>query len=179
MKENFGAVETATGVYIRIDSRVVKHFLENVVAKDKSDVTIDFDGNVRNFTLEEFKDILFPTQKRALQALLIAGTKMRDEVLDGLKKITIREGHRNYTLGPVMIGCHLLSWATLRTITKIQWKLLKEVTDEEMFADGFISQDDMMAGLRQFYPNIGLDSPVTVVEWEYQNTSLVDKQRVT
>ncbi len=33
--------------------------------------------------------------KRPLQAILIAGTKMKEDVLYGRKKITIREGDRD------------------------------------------------------------------------------------
>ena len=163
---NGATLMEATGVYIRIDSRMVKHFLDNVEAKDKAEVSIDVDGETRKLTLNEFKELVFPKQKRALQGLLIAGEEMRDKVLKGEKKITVRNDHRNYTLGPVLIGCQLLSWATLRTITKVQHKLLKDVTDEEMRADGFKDVDDMIAGLRNFYPNIDKDSQVTVIEWE-------------
>lgn len=158
--------QVATGLYVRVHTGIIKDFLNSVPVEDKTEVLVDFDGEIKKLTLAEFKEALFPTRKRALQALLIAGTKMRDEVLDGLKKITIREGHRNYTLGPVMIGCHLLSWATLRTITKIQWKLLKEVTEAEMKADGFKTLKGMITGLKQFYPDITAESPVTIIEWE-------------
>jgi hypothetical protein len=106
--------------------------------------------------------------KRALQALLIAGEKMRDEVLADKKRITIREGHRDYTTGPVMLGCHILSWATLRTITSVVYCTMAEVTKEEYQSDGFESRDDLLVGLKEFYPNIRWDSPVTVVRWEPQ-----------
>jgi len=104
--------------------------------------------------------------KRALQAILIAGEAMKEDVLSGKKKITIREGHRNYTNGPVLIGCHILSWATLRNITLVAYKTLDEVTNEEYTADGFESKGDMFLGLRRFYPDIDWNSPVTVIEWE-------------
>ena len=154
------------GLYIRVDSRVIKHFIDNIKSKEKNDVCIDFDGDMKKFTLQEFKELLFPTCKRALQALLIAGTAGRDAVLDGFKNITIREGYRNYTPGPVMIGCHILSWAVLKEITRVEWKLLKDVTEPEMLADGFNSLDDVLVGLRRFYPEIGLDSSITVIEWK-------------
>jgi hypothetical protein len=104
--------------------------------------------------------------KRALQAILIAGEQMRDEVLDNIKTITIREGWRDYTPGPVLLGCHILKWATMRNITDVQYKLLKEVTEEEYTADGFVSFDNMLDGLKRFYPNINSDSEVTVIRWK-------------
>lgn len=58
-----GAPEIATGVFIRIDTRMIKHFLDQVPAKQKFEVTVDFDGLTKNFTLQEFKYLLFPELK--------------------------------------------------------------------------------------------------------------------
>lgn len=104
--------------------------------------------------------------KRALQAILIAGDVAKADVLYGRKKITIREGYRDYVLGPVLIGCHILSWATMRNITRVQHKTLKEVTVEEYEADGFKTRGDMIKGLKEFYPDINFDSPITIIEWD-------------
>jgi hypothetical protein len=164
--------ELATGLYVRVHSMMIKDFLAGLpeVIKEKVEVLIDIDGEIAKLTLAQFREAIFPKQKRALQAILIAGEPMRDAVLNGTKKITIREGHRNYTLGPVMIGCHLLNWATLRQIIRVDWKTLKEVTSEEMVADGFKTQKGMLSGLKKFYPEITLDSPITVIEWEEVKT---------
>jgi len=104
--------------------------------------------------------------KRALQAILIAGEKMKEDVLSGKKKITIREGYRDYTKGPVLIGCHLLDWATMKNIISVTYKTLDDVTSKEYEADGFKSKGSMFLGLRKFYPDIEWNSPVTVIEWE-------------
>ncbi len=104
--------------------------------------------------------------KRALQGILIAGDRLKEDVLTGKKKITIREGHRDYTEGPVLIGCHLLNWATMRNITSVTHKKLSEVQPREYKADGFDTKADMLMGLAQFYPQINWDSKVTVIEWE-------------
>jgi len=122
-----GVTETAIGVYVRVDTRVIKHFLENVQAREKIEVMVEFDGEIKKMTLAEFKELMFPTYKRSLQAILIDAKQSHDEVLKNIKKITIREGHQNYTLGPVMLGCHNLVWATLRKIKRVSYKLLKEV----------------------------------------------------
>ena len=104
--------------------------------------------------------------KRALQAILIAGLDSKQQVLDGTKKITIREGHRDYSNGPVMLGCHILNWATMRTITSVRHTIIKEVTKEEMEADGYSSMEKMIIDLSRYYPSINKFSCVTVIKWE-------------
>ena len=103
--------------------------------------------------------------KRALQGLLIAGETMRDAVLNDTKKITIREGHRDYTPGPVLIGCHLLNWATIRIIISVRHTTLIRLHPKDWIADGCNSQEELLQMLRQFYPDLNLDSEVTVIEW--------------
>ncbi len=104
--------------------------------------------------------------KRSLQAILIAGEEMRDEVLSGKKVITIREGHRDYMHGPVLIGCHLLNWATMKEIVAVDHTTLGEVTKEIYQQDGFETKSELLEGLSKFYPNINWDSAVTIVGWE-------------
>ena len=103
--------------------------------------------------------------KRALQAILIAGEKMRDDVFSGRKEITVREGHRDYTLGPVLIGCYELNWATMRQIVAVQHTYLGTVSKEDLQADGFEDWTDAVRGLMEYYPDISLTSPVTVIKW--------------
>jgi len=104
--------------------------------------------------------------KRALQAILIAGEEAKEDVLSGRKNITIREGYRDYTNGPVLIGCHLLNWATMKKITAVSHRTLDQVWPWQFNADGFETQTDMLNGLREFYSDIDWDSEVTVVEWK-------------
>ena len=104
--------------------------------------------------------------KRPLQAILIAGPEQRDSVLNGTKKITIREGHRDYILGQVLIGCHILNWATMKNITKVTHKYLFEVNEDEYKADGFANWVDLVEGLQKYYPTLTALSPITVIEWE-------------
>ena len=71
--------------------------------------------------------------KRALQAILIApDSKVRLAIMLGEKKVTIREGHRDYTVGPVMVCCHLVPWAIMATITSVRHTEVIEVTEEEI-----------------------------------------------
>lgn len=104
--------------------------------------------------------------KRALQGILIAGEEMRDATLAGRKCITIREGHRDYTLGPVLLGCHILNWATMGEIIEVRHTILERVSRDELKDDGFLNWTDAILGLKKFYPNIDLDSDVTVIRWK-------------
>ena len=117
--------------------------------------------------------------KPALQALLIAPDHdMRTHILYGGKTITIRKGHRDYKPGPVMLCCHVVPWAVLAEITDVRHCALQEVTEEEYEADGFLSQEDLLKGLQKYYPNMTLDSPVTVIRWKDAKGFLVDYSTV-
>jgi len=104
--------------------------------------------------------------KRALQGLLIAGEEARDEVKNGSRKVTIREGHRDHTLGPVLIGCHLLDWAVKAEIISVTHTYLGNVSQQDLEDDGYKNVDEAIEDLSQWYPDIGLESPVTVLRWE-------------
>jgi hypothetical protein len=40
------------------------------------------------------------------------------------------------------------------------------VTEEEYRADGFTSREDLLSGMKKYYPNLTLESPITVIRWE-------------
>lgn len=103
--------------------------------------------------------------ERALQAILINGKKMKEDVLNNRKKVTIRRGHRDYTEGPVLIGCHYEDWATMRKIINVRHIVLREVTVGEFMDDGFQDSQELYEGLRKIYLDLTWDSPVTVVRW--------------
>ena len=96
----------------------------------------------------------------------MSGEQMRDDTLSGKKRITIRKGHRNYIPGPVLIGCQILNWATLKFITGVKHCTLSQVTSEEYIADGCESRKELRTMLRQFYPDLDWRSQVTVIRWE-------------
>jgi len=104
--------------------------------------------------------------KRAMQALLIAGERQKEEVLSGKKKITIRKDHRDYSTGSVLIGCHILNWATLKTITGIRFTTVGELTPEELQDNGLLDDLDALEVLREYYPDLTLESKVTVIRWK-------------
>lgn len=113
--------------------------------------------------------------KQPFYALFVSpNIKERVDILRGKRKITIREGHRDYRLDLVMICCHLEPWAVMADITDVRHCILGEVTEEEYKADGFNTRDELLNELRRYYPDIDLNSPVTVIRWDNVRGWLVD-----
>lgn len=116
--------------------------------------------------------------KNPLYALLVApDEQMRLDIVRKIKKISIREGHRDYRLGSVMLCCHWVPWAVMADITEVRHCALREVTKEEYQADGFKTQKTLLEGLKKFYPTMTLDSPVTIIRWDNVCGQLVDYQK--
>lgn len=117
------------------------------------------------------------TLKKPLVALRIAPNREeRLAILDGRKKITIRDGYREgYNVGrPVMLCCQIDPWCVMADITKVRHCLLREVTEDECRAGGFSSREEFLTGMRQFYPEIKWNSAVTVISWDNVRGKLVD-----
>lgn len=106
--------------------------------------------------------------KQPLYALLIAPNhRVRTSILYGGRSITIREGHPDYKAGTtVMICCHIEPWVVMADITSVRHTTIAKVTKEEYEADDFFSRKDLLKGLQKYYPDITIDSPVTVIRWE-------------
>jgi hypothetical protein len=91
---------------------------------------------------------------------------MWEAAISGAKRISIREGHRDYRVNEtLMVCCHIRDSAFMATLTGVRHCRLNEVTEEEYLADGFKSQAELLSGLQAFYPNMTMDSAVTVLRW--------------
>lgn len=114
--------------------------------------------------------------KHPLCALLLAtDDEMWGNALTGRKAITIREGHRDYRVGaPVMLCNTELCFCVEADVVSVRHCTLGEVTDEELQADGFRDRDDLLAGMRQYYPQLTFESPVTVIRWDGVRGALKD-----
>lgn len=115
--------------------------------------------------------------KLPLPALLFApDDETWDQLFSGRKEITLREGYRDYKVDkPVILCCHILGYAVMADVTSVRYCLLKEVTEDEYLADGFSSFKDMLEQMKQYYPDLTENSPMTVVVWENVRGFLVDK----
>jgi hypothetical protein len=108
--------------------------------------------------------------KPPLVALLMADCFL-EPICSGEKKITIREGMRDYKAGQKVVLCKCgneddIGWARMATITEVSVCTLKNVDIEDLNADGMKDLDDAVQCLRDFYPNVTKESPVTVIRWE-------------
>jgi len=110
------------------------------------------------------------------QALRIADEiPMAEAVLLGMKIISIREGHIDYRVGEeVFIVCLEQGWCAVADLVCSRHTTLRHVRPIELFADGFADLDQALEALRRFYPDLTLDSEVTVVGWDHIRGSSVD-----
>ena len=106
-------------------------------------------------------------KKKPLQAILIAGERQKNLVEQKQKKITIREGLRDYELGIAILCCHILNWATKVEITSVTHTKFSEVSLDDLELDGFNNHEEGLESLKRYYPNFNLNSEVTIIKWEY------------
>ena len=112
---------------------------------------------------------------RALQAILIAGHDGEEMIRSGVKRCTFRMGERDYTNGPVLIGCHVANWAAMGEITDVMVARLDTLSPEQLAENKFKSTDHAVECLRAFYPSIQRNSDVTVIFFTYVPPVFVDE----
>lgn len=115
--------------------------------------------------------------RRPIQALFLAADpKEWKSTLRGVKRISLREGHRDYKSGTLVICCPELSLAILVNVIEVKHTTLGEITEEEYKADGFKDKEDLILGMRKFpgYENLSWQSEMTVIRWENARGFLVD-----
>jgi hypothetical protein len=103
---------------------------------------------------------------RPLQAILMAGEKKRDDVIQGHKTTTIRLGHRDYRPGMAIVGCHVLGWCVGVNITVVEYYILKDTPLKLLHKNGYADLEDAIKDLKTIYPTIEPMSKITWVEWE-------------
>ncbi|RLF05237.1 MAG: ASCH domain-containing protein [Thermoprotei archaeon] len=98
---------------------------------------------------------------------LMFSRKYLAELLRGSKTCTIRLGNIKYRVGDtVLVYCGGLVLGRVR-ITGIERKKLIDLTEEDAKLDGFSSLYELLKALRQHYPNIRANTPVTVIRFEW------------
>jgi hypothetical protein len=85
------------------------------------------------------------------------------QITSGGKVSTIRSGTRNYPLGPAVLRSRLHRIPV--SITSIRHKNLSELRENDASNDGFPSLAELLIALRKFYPSIGDDDAVTIIEF--------------
>jgi len=85
-------------------------------------------------------------------------------VQNGSKVQTIREGRRDYPLGPAKIESDGKSQEI--EIQRLEYARLADVTEAEARRDGFGSKDELVNALHRFYPDLEGEDVVTLVHFE-------------
>ena len=105
-------------------------------------------------------------RSRPLTALLLGSEQMVEDAVAGRKRVTLRNGHRDYRAGDRCLLVHTPSvWVAEVDLVSTQLTTLREVSREDLADDGFRDPDHALGALRQWYPAMVLDSPVTIVRW--------------
>ncbi len=112
----------------------------------------------------------------ALQALLFApDVALWSDVILKNCTVTIRTGRRAYQVGkPVMLCCHIASACVMAEVTEVAHCRLDEVPDLKLRRAGYADREDLLAGLRRFYPKLGPGDEVTVIAFGDLKGTLVD-----
>ena len=105
--------------------------------------------------------------KPPLQALLIApGDGMIADIITGSQNGSLREGHRDYKVGqPIILCCHLANFAVMADVTEVKHTVIKDLTTYDIYPAGFDCLEEILPRLRQFYPKLTANSPITVIRW--------------
>ena len=103
--------------------------------------------------------------KKPLQALLMA-EELVDETADGSKYITIREGWRHYVPGKVVICCPEIAWCMMKMITEVIHTTPRDCEEQYYRGEEWVDREEMVYDLQRFYPDLTMDSPITVIKFE-------------
>ncbi|MEM3936606.1 MAG: ASCH domain-containing protein [Thermofilaceae archaeon] len=98
---------------------------------------------------------------------LLFSKKYLQDLLSGRKTATIRLGSVRYRPGDVtLVHCGGLVLGRVR-IKSVERKKLIDLTEEDARIDGFESLRDLLVAIRQHYPNIRANTPLTVLRFEW------------
>lgn len=99
-----------------------------------------------------------------LQAIEVAH-EWHSNVENGIKRITIRKGKRDYQTGRTMLCCPKTSWCVEREVLEVKHVPLNKISDEDAKADGFRNVEDLYQKLQEYYPDVSYNDIMTVVYW--------------
>ncbi len=88
-----------------------------------------------------------------------------DKILKGIKRATIRLGIVRPRYNEIIIHGGGRPVAKVR-ITKVKYKRLNELTEEDAKMDGFNSLEELLQHLRKAYGNVSSNDIVTIIEFE-------------
>ncbi len=90
-----------------------------------------------------------------------------DDLVSGRKLATVRAGRARYKPGDVVLvhcGGYVLGRVRIVSVEK---KKVVDLTEEDARLDGFSSLRDLLAALKQHYPAIRANTPLTILRFEW------------
>jgi hypothetical protein len=91
----------------------------------------------------------------AIDPSLVSSIRNRQET------VTIRRGHRTYPLGPASFKAADVEIQI--DILRLEYKTVKDLTDQDAINDGERTLDSLKSALRGFYPTLSDSDEVTLV----------------
>ncbi len=88
-----------------------------------------------------------------------------DDILSGRKKATIRLGIVKLRYNELIVHGGGRPVAKIR-VTRVRYKKVSELTDEDAVLDGFNSLDELLRELKKNYGDVKPDDYVTIIEFE-------------
>lgn len=92
------------------------------------------------------------------------------DTLDGIEKYektcTIRKGRRDIQIGDLLFESLETKRQQKVWVERVIYCWLCDVPEQYIHADGFVDAKDMLEKMRAFYPDMEMDTEVTVVEFE-------------
>jgi len=100
-----------------------------------------------------------------MQTLLLA-EHFIGPTINGSKFQTIRDGHRDYKTGKVLFTCPKIGWSLIKEITEVIHTTVRNCSEEHYHNEGWTSHADMIVCLRRYYPNINMDTDITIIKFK-------------
>lgn len=92
---------------------------------------------------------------------------MFDNVRNGIKIATLRNGKRDYHIGDAILYGNEHKNAVFIKITNVKFKLLKDITDDDAKQEGYTNRDGLISVMKDIYKDITDDSIVTQAFFRY------------
>lgn len=90
-------------------------------------------------------------------------------VAEGSKTVTVRKGARDIKEGDLLLEA--TDGTTPSLVVQVKKVVVRPLWNIPLWAvhgEGLLGWDDLMEGLKRFYPDVTEDSEVTSIEFEYQ-----------
>lgn len=105
------------------------------------------------------------TRSRRLLTALLVEPQHHKAVEAGESVALIKDGHRNYNEGIVILAWYLTSWCRLGIIRRVVHTSVDFLTDDECIKCGFVNTESAVEHLRKKYPGLNFSSDITIVEF--------------